>query len=217
MSLLVLGLTSLLIALATLIPNNSGGFKSDGRRLLELLRRDPEAVQTNLVVLVSAAAMAGERPRDWNPAYMAELATLHAPNVVTAAAAALLYTHALDAGNLATAQQQLQRMLDLNHLLPPPLQNEALFEAAFFEAWYRQDVDRAVCFLPRTNKDGLGEAATRLKAHTAVTIRQQKWQEAQNHLQAAYKAIQRSMSPGTAVLTRAQLDEMANWIHDHTA
>ncbi|MEZ4592011.1 MAG: hypothetical protein R3D55_12850 [Chloroflexota bacterium] len=208
--LLAFGATSLFIGLVTLLPLTTGGFKSDGKRLLELLRRHPEAVQTNLVVLVSAAAMAGQRPRDWNPAHLAELAALQAPSAITAAAASLLYSQALDNGDLAAAQQQLQRMLDLNHLLPAPVQNEALFEAAFFEAWYRQDVAQALRFLPQTNRDGLGEAATRLKAQTAVALRQQKWPEAQSQLAAAYKAITRTMSPGTAVLTRTQLDAMAS-------
>jgi hypothetical protein len=209
-SLLALSLTSLLITLATLIPHTAGGFYSDGQRLLALLRRDPEAEQINLTLLVSAAAVAGVRPRAWDAEQMARIATLQNPTAVTAVAASLLYTHALDRGDLPEARRQLQRMLDYNHLLPPATQNEALYEAVFFEAWHRRDAAQAARFLPATQKDGLGEPAMRLKAQTAVALLHGEDDRAWELLQEAQTALQRSISPGTAVLTAEQLAAMAD-------
>ena len=90
----ILSLTSLTIALATLWPSETSGFKSDGRRLLELWRNDPAALNTNLIALLSANSMTGIRPRDWDDELIKQLRTSNSEtNNLTPTIASFLYLH----------------------------------------------------------------------------------------------------------------------------
>lgn len=206
--LLSLGLTSLVIGVATLIPSQTGGFKSDGRRLLELWRGDPVAKQTNMFALLTASSLTGIRPRNWQPQQVALVASYDETTPTTATIAALLYARALDVGDLPEARAQLQRTLDLNHLLPAVARSAAYFEAAFFEAWFRKDLAQAEQFMPKTDKDGLGEPQTRLMAQAAVSLLHQDFSKAQTLLDQAEAALAKTIDPGTAHLTREQIADM---------
>jgi hypothetical protein len=58
------GFTSLVLAIATSIPSSHAGLASDGKRILQLLRRDADGRQWITVTTLSVLAQE-LRPRDW--------------------------------------------------------------------------------------------------------------------------------------------------------
>lgn len=205
----ILSLTSLTIALATLWPSETGGFKSDGRRLLELWRNDPAAMNTNLIALLSANSMAGIRPRDWDDDLINQLlASNSETNNLTPIIASFLYAHALDKNDLTTAREQLQRLLDSNHLQATVAQTAVWHNATFFEAWFRQDLAQAEQFMARAGKDSLSEPQTRLLAETAVALLHQEFNKAKNLLDETEAALEKTVDPGMAHLIRDQIAAM---------
>ncbi|WP_420643753.1 site-2 protease family protein [Candidatus Leptofilum sp.] len=202
----ILGIASLTISLGTLIPSETGGLKSDGSRLLELWRNDPAAMNTNLITLLSANSMAGIRPRDWDDDLINQLLTSNSePNNLTPTIASFLYAHALDKNDLTTARKQLQRLLDSNHLQPAVAQTAVWHNAAFFEAWVRQDLAQAEQFMAQAGKDGFSEPQTRLLAQTAVALLRQEFDKTKSLLDEAEKALEKTMDPGIAHLTSDQI------------
>ena len=80
--------------------------------------------------------------------------------------------------------------------------------AAFFEAWMRQDLAQAEQFMAQAGKDGLSEPQTRLLAETAVALLQQEFDKAKSLLDEAEAALEKTMDPGMAHLTRDQIAAM---------
>lgn len=64
------GLCSLLLGGINLIPFLAGGFRSDGRVLLDLARHSPDARLQLRLQQVMALGLAGQRPRDWPEALL---------------------------------------------------------------------------------------------------------------------------------------------------
>jgi hypothetical protein len=58
---------SMLIFAVTVFPTTMGGFKSDGRRLFELLRGDRRSEQETAIMALTTASLAGVRPADYDP------------------------------------------------------------------------------------------------------------------------------------------------------
>src|SRR5690606_31328899 len=59
------GLGAAVLGLANLVPFHSQGWRSDGRGLLDLLQRSPQAELQQRLHQLLALNMAGIRPRDW--------------------------------------------------------------------------------------------------------------------------------------------------------
>lgn len=63
---LIIGLLSFFIFLATSIPSRVGGFMSDGKQFLEVLRGGEAVMERQRFSTLMAQSMAGIRPRDWD-------------------------------------------------------------------------------------------------------------------------------------------------------
>lgn len=91
------------IALATMIPNEIGGYASDGAQLLALGRREPVAESRALLAIIAGASLAGTRPRDYDAGIVARMSALDGPPALKLAAGMLQGLHALDRGESADA------------------------------------------------------------------------------------------------------------------
>ncbi len=63
---LFIGLMSFFIFLATAIPSRAGGFMSDGKQFLEVLKGGNAVLERQRFTTLMAQSMAGIRPRDWD-------------------------------------------------------------------------------------------------------------------------------------------------------
>lgn len=107
---MMVGLSSLLVAVATMIPNAVGGFTSDGAAIRMLLKGGPEADRLQALNALIGAMHAGQRPREWSAELVARAAAVRDGSALESAAASFAHVHALDSGDVAAARGHLARM-----------------------------------------------------------------------------------------------------------
>ncbi len=107
----IAGALSLVIALATLLPASSGGYKSDGARLLQLFRGGPPAERWASMAVLSGMCHT-LRPRDW-PAQLVESSTVPGDRSNDGVSAAWLRAcYHEDCGDLAAARSWVEQALE---------------------------------------------------------------------------------------------------------
>ncbi|HEX8392835.1 MAG TPA: hypothetical protein VF665_10805 [Longimicrobium sp.] len=130
----MLGALSAAIGLATLIPMRTGGFMSDGGRLLRLVRGGPAAERDAAALALVARANVGEAPREW-PRELVEASTeLRDDTLEESMAWIFAYYHRLDAGDRVAAGRAMHRAMELLDRWPAPLVPAVQAEAAYFAA-----------------------------------------------------------------------------------
>lgn len=205
--LLFTGVISSVIFLTTLIPNQSAGFLSDGRRLLRLWRGGAVGEQEAATVALMALSMKGERPRDWDPALI-ERVVVETGDAFASTGQILAYTHELDRGDVAAAHRYLTAVLSHWPRLAKMVQSWLAVEAAYFEAWHRHDVSAAQTWLEQVVDGPFLEKASRLRAEAAVSWRQGNRETAVQQINEALSLVDSLTDKGSAQAERAWLEGM---------
>jgi hypothetical protein len=204
------GISALLLGAVNLLPFHSKGWRSDGRGLLDLLRRSPDAALQQRIHQVLALHMAGVRPRDWPEALIpAPVTTADAsPSPMLAANADLLrLSWAMDRGDAATAEAAAVRATAALHALPEAFRPHlatalaghaarALRDPVLLAAW------RPLCEGGITD---LGVVRAWLDAELAVLSADG---EARARIDTARAALDRAPDPVTALLLAEYLDDL---------
>ncbi len=169
--LLFTSVTSGLIFVLTMIPNPSGGFMSDGARLLSLLRggeksRYEEATLT-LAALLGAGTLPGEYPAD----LLERLVSRSPDSLLGLNGHFTAFSHHLDRGETAQALPLAQIIEDHISAVPAAFQPHYLKDVVFFYAFLIHDADAAAACWASIQKQAEREpdAATfRVKAALAI-------------------------------------------------
>jgi hypothetical protein len=151
--LLLFGFTSLTIGAATLVPMSTGGFKSDGQRILELLRggREAERFVANATLGSLAISL---RPREW-PREIVETATGVSDDSFDGIAATWMrHSWHLDRREIGEAREWLEKALARAESWPEAGRPMIYSSAAYFYAIEAPDVAKAREYSSRTQKAG---------------------------------------------------------------
>jgi hypothetical protein len=182
----VFGLVSTFMGCLNLLPRKlSSSLRNDGLLLWQLWRREPALDRQLAVSALVGSSYAGLRPREWDGTLL-DRALAYSDNSVHDCSAFLLaYSHHLDANRPEKGRSLLYACLDKLDLLPPESQQQVCCEAAYFEAWYAQDVAQARHWLARAQqiKEFAGGEGHFVQA--AVAWAGGHYEAAQLHLQRA--------------------------------
>ncbi|AOS44158.1 hypothetical protein Verru16b_01219 [Lacunisphaera limnophila] len=188
---------SLLIFGVTAFPGTAGGFKTDGKRVIDLLRGDHRSDQEAALLTLSTAGLAGVRPADYDPVVVARTVALGDGSLFDLYGHLTVYYHAADRGDWAAAQGHLDRVLAGEEKLVPFMRDTVRSEYAWLLAtvggveaagWARAWLDTA----GRLDFD----PATRLRAEAAVLAAEGKAAEAAAKAREGLHALEhRSLSP----------------------
>lgn len=107
---LLTGVSSVAIAVVTLIPNAVGGFTSDGAAIRLLLRGGAEAERLQAMSALMGRLAEGARPRDWEPELVQRAAGVEDGSALESGAASFALLHDLDRGDVTSARGRLARM-----------------------------------------------------------------------------------------------------------
>lgn len=110
--------SALLLGLVNLVPFHSQGWRSDGRGLLDLLRRTPDAALQQRLNQVMALNMAGVRPRDWPESLVPEPVAGSGSPLLAVNSALLRLSWAMDRGDASTAAASALQATAAFHTLP---------------------------------------------------------------------------------------------------
>lgn len=112
------GVSALLLGLVNLAPFHSQGWRSDGRGLLDLMLRSPDAALQQRMNQVLALNMAGVRPRDWPEALVPAPATTSSSPMLAVNGHILRLSWAMDRGDRAAAAASARQATTQLHALP---------------------------------------------------------------------------------------------------
>jgi len=169
----VLGITALISAglgVVTIIPMRSGGFASDGGRLLRLVRGGPVAERESAMLPLIALSTAETPPREWPREMVEAVVALRDGSSDECVGNLMAYYRALDTGDVALAARRMERTLETLDAVPPALAPSVHLEAAFFAA-HRGDGARAREHLARVTEKAYGvKPYDRDRAAAAIAV-----------------------------------------------
>jgi hypothetical protein len=200
---LVLGMTALISAglgVVTIIPMRSGGFASDGGRLLRLVRGGPVAERESAMLPLIALSTAETPPREWPREMVEAVVALRDGSSDECVGNLMAYYRALDTGDVALAARRMERALETLDAVPPALAPSVHLEAAFFAA-HRGDAARAREHLARVTEKAYGvKPYDRDRAAAAIAV-------AEGDLQLARELAERALAglPANAAFRRDSL------------
>jgi len=199
--------TSLLIFFVTAVPVTSGGFKSDGKRVFELLRGDRRSEQEAAMLMLTTAGLAGIRPADYDLATIARVVSLRDGSLFDLYGHLLVYYHAADRAEWAAAQAHLDYVLAGSDKVIPYVRDVVRCEYAWLLARQTTDAAAARAWLESAGKLEF-DPATRLCAEAAVLLAEGGKGEAAGKARAGLHALEhQSLSPVKSpfVLERLEL------------
>ena len=205
----IVGMLSLLILAATLWPGTTSGFLTDGARLIRLARGGVEAEREAALLAVFARAMAGARPRDWDPGLLATARRGDADDPMAEAALALVTAHAFDTGDADAAYESLAQRVALWETAPPSLRGGLATDAAVFEAVVREDAARARAWIDRVPPRALLADPGGVALAEAAALRAEgDLDGAREHADAVRTAQDDALDAGTANARVAWVDAL---------
>ncbi|MCD9007794.1 M50 family metallopeptidase [Luteimonas sp. XNQY3] len=98
------------MGLGNLLPMHLDGWRSDGRGLLDLARRTPDAALQLQINQLMALSLANVRPRDWPPASIPSLDTGVASTGLQQSARMLRLSHAIDRRDAGAARPEAEAL-----------------------------------------------------------------------------------------------------------
>lgn len=207
----ITGALSLLITLATMIPLSSGGFRSDGARVLQLLKGGEAADRwANLGILAGMTYTI--RPRDW-PKDLVIAATKPGERSFDAVSGAWLRScHHEDSGELSEARHWIDEALAAKEEWPKVAQPILHATAAYIYA-VQEEPALARDQYELSNKGGFLPKEHMLYAEAAVLLAEGNKEAAR---EVALKALAH-IPAGSAGTTAAQREDMEEIVAKATA
>ncbi|MFZ4984714.1 MAG: hypothetical protein ACOYLF_04545 [Blastocatellia bacterium] len=211
--LLMAGLLSLVIFLATAIPFRAGGMQSDGWQLIELLRGGKSVIERQLILELVGSSLAGQRPRDWDQETIGQLEQLDSRDPLRRIAASLqVVYHYWDRGEYERVE---------------PLMDWIDKHLEYYPDGFRQAVHLELALLALDSNagstghsrvaaerhmtaaaGGIVDPARRQLLAAAFALREGRFDEAQLAIIEARRVLPRGMDPGINLFTADQLDRL---------
>jgi hypothetical protein len=188
-------LISGVIFVVTAIPGQAGGFRTDGRRLVELVRGGPRAEQEAALLSLTVAGLAGVRPADFSPEKIAAAIGVDDGSLNALYGHFNAYSHHADVGDFGRAQGHLDRLVAEEDQLPPFMRDMVRADYAWLLAQPGGDVAAARAWLETAGKVEF-DPATKLRAEAAVLLAEGRCDEAVVKAREGLVALEtKSLSP----------------------
>ena len=211
--LLMAGLLSLVIFLATAIPFRAGGMQSDGWQLIELLRGGKSVIERQLILELVGSSLAGQRPRDWDQETIGQLEQLDSRDPLRRIAASLqVVYHYWDRGEYERVEP-LMDWIDkhLEHY-PDGFRQAVHLELALLSLDSNVGSTGHSCVAAERHMTaaagGIVDPARRQLLAAAFALREGRFDEAQLAIIEARRVLPRGMDPGINLFTADQLDRL---------
>lgn len=201
------GASALLLGLVNLVPFHSQGWRSDGRGLLDLLRRSPEAALQQRLTQVMALNMAGVRPRDWPEALVPQALDAPSSPMLAVNGDLLRLSWAMDRGDATAAAAAARRATAAFHTVPEALRPHVAVALAGHAARSLRDPALLAAWRPLCEGGVTDLALMRdwLDAERAVLTDA----PAGDALRVAREGLDRAPDPVTGLLLREYLADLA--------
>lgn len=194
---------SLLIGALTLLPGRSGGFYSDGARMLRLMRATDDAEREVALIALTGMSMAGTRPREWDSELVVLGAGIRDGGPFEVGGRQFAYAHALDRGDIDGARDHLEAALHRIDQLPSSARSSLRLAGATFFALYDGDAARAGALLAAVRDGPLAEPHRHRLAEAALRLAEGDLDAALAAARAVQPLAARALDRGGAALDEA--------------
>lgn len=208
--LLMIGAFSALIFIVTAIPMHTGGFSSDGARVLRFMRGGDTARFDVLMLKMVSSSMAGVRPRELNRDELAE-AQILAEQLQSPMAVYIryfLYAAALDRNELEEAEQHLRVYIGGADEVPEGLRGGVWLEAAYFYAVVYNNLVKAVEYFTLYKPSALTPLAVEYATRAAMAKLKGASVECDQWIAKAEQALPKMMDKGSMQAVRERIAGM---------
>jgi hypothetical protein len=198
----------------TSIPLHAGGFSSDGARIIRLLRGGDTARFEVLLLKMIGSSMAGNRPSQLNPE---ELQEAHALAIKLDAPMGVYihyfnYQAALDRLEWDEAEKHLTEYVEHADAIPDGIRGSVWIEAAFFYAFVKKDLTKAVEYLNQYKPSALIPLGMVYATQAAIAILKNEVTEATRLIDNSLKEIPNMMDRGIGMVLQEKLHTMKEQI-----
>ncbi len=208
---ILVAVTSLLIGVATSLPTNMGGMRSDGARLLDLWRGGTASARECRMMAIASAMSAGRRPSTWDAAIMQAILAEPAAYPQEVPGLLSVYFWCLDRDAVDEAETVLMRARTAAAVHPPMLRAAVQLEYAWWLAVQGGDLAQAEREYAAAAEAPIMSESTRLRAWAAVLWRRGAHDEARKTVDEALAALATEEMGGATPLlermTRASIGE----------
>ncbi|MGC2330062.1 MAG: M50 family metallopeptidase [Candidatus Acidiferrales bacterium] len=150
--LLIFAALSVCMGIFNLIPfRRSNGMFTDGARLLSLVTSRVNTRRWLCIVALKMELDSGVRPRDWKRTWIAHSCSVRDQSLDAMRAFWMAYVASLDRGDTEQAARHLENCLELFRIASPEFKKSLLMEAAIFQAWSRNDQQKAKLWALRSD------------------------------------------------------------------
>jgi len=161
-------LLSMLIAFASLVPRAGRTNCTDGARLASLINSRKKARRWICLAALANKYSHGTRIRNWNGTWIKAAVSVHDGTADELYACWLAQAWASDRKQSDEASAYLERCLELSDLAGPSMRDFLVLEAAIFQAWWRNDADKATQWLAQIRRQKMLPRLFQLRAALAV-------------------------------------------------
>lgn len=184
----IFGFLSAAIFIATMMPIQTGGFMSDGARILNLLKQDSTADPWFAAIILGTLAQA-RRPREWPAALVNQVTAGTEVNYDAIMAMWMRFSWHLDQGKLNEARHWLDKSLEQVDQWPEAAKPILFASAADFYARYEHDIEKARHYLDKARKPGFVHPSALAITESAVLAAEGRKDEARNTLRRSTPAL----------------------------
>lgn len=161
---------SLHMAIFNTIPIKIGYFSTDGRRMLDLAKKNIPGQRFLAEYQFNAYLRQGIRPKDINPDLKTPVLALPENSMDHISGLIMAYYMTLDQGNIQQAGDYLDQALKINAYYPELFRASLLLEGAYYEAHIRQHPDAARQWLDQIQEKILIDPSTLLRTEAAIRL-----------------------------------------------
>ncbi len=204
------GASALLLGLANLLPLQTGGWRSDGRGLLDLVR-DPDTAAAMLRMnQLTALSIAGTRPRDWPDTLLPTGLADGTPALARAAAGMLLLLSATDRGEPGEADRHARSLPPLLWDTPDGFRQHLAVVMAMHAAAGRRDLPLLAAWRPLCEGGLMDLSAWRHWLDAELAAGDGRLRQALTLLEQARGALPKLQDRASARLLDEWLDALAS-------
>lgn len=160
------------VGLFNILPLQSGYLRTDGRRMLDLCKKNLHGRFFRAIYSFYASLRQGIRPQDLDPVIVEDLLAVTETSSDRVSGLLVAYYVKLDKGQFEQAGDYLDRALEISSYYPQVFRGALFLEGAYFEAYIRHRVDLARQWFDKIQERTLIEPYTLLRAEAALLLAQ---------------------------------------------
>ncbi len=209
---LITALLSFMIFIVTSIPIHTGGFYSDGARILRLNRGGDKARFDMLTLKIITSSAGGIRPKLLNVSDLEEASALANQLNEPFGVYLLSYFHqvAFDAGDIERAEKYLLEYVAQADAIPAGIRNAVWLDAAFFYAIAKNDHEKSNFYWAQFKPTSMIPKAQVFAMEAVMSYLKNDLEKAKVSIDLALKQLPDMLDKGVAVALKEKLLKLKN-------